>query len=132
MSMVGTVEGSADALDEFGGWQQASRLHHAPLAVHPAVSGRAATRERREAESRTGPLECCPEAPGARSPRAAVAALQGFLDQLLVGGLGEQGLLGLACQIDGLEVVHEGDSFESAMKPRWMCAAYAGVIGLTH
>jgi hypothetical protein len=47
-----------------------------------------------------------------------VAALQGFLDQLLVGGLGEQGLLGLACQIDGLEVVHEGDSFESAMKPR--------------
>ena len=35
MSMMGTVEGGADALDQFGGWQQTSRFDDAPLAMHP-------------------------------------------------------------------------------------------------
>src|SRR5919199_1593183 len=35
MSMVGTVEGGADALDEFGGWQQTSRFDDAALAMDP-------------------------------------------------------------------------------------------------
>ena len=35
MGMVRTVEGGADALDEFGNWQEASRLHYTALAMDP-------------------------------------------------------------------------------------------------
>src|SRR5262245_20975711 len=35
MGMVRAVEGGADALDEFGGWQQPGRLQHPPLAMDP-------------------------------------------------------------------------------------------------
>ena len=35
MSMVGTVEGGADPLDELGSRQQTSGFDHPPLAVDP-------------------------------------------------------------------------------------------------
>jgi hypothetical protein len=35
MGVMGTVEGSTDAVNKLDGWQQPRRFDHAALAMHP-------------------------------------------------------------------------------------------------
>jgi hypothetical protein len=99
--------------------------------LRTVVLAGAATNERRKSKRVAGSMEHGPKAPRAGQRVARVAAAQRFANELLVSGLGKQSLLVLACDINAVEVVHEGNPFKSAIGPRWMCASSVGVIRLT-
>ena len=86
--------------------------------VAPTVLADAVASERRESKRVTGSMEHSPETPCIRHWCGRVAVAQHLLDELVVSGLVEQCLLALAGEVDAVEVVHAGNPFNSAIRPR--------------